>query len=68
MENQSINQYFIFIIFKLHSEKYKNVTILRTNLIFGTRSYLIRYLTQNFIENIHAINNSYYKNYRFNPL
>ena len=59
---------FNFIKYIIYSANNKNLTILRTNLIFGTRSYFIRYLTQNFLENIDAINNPYYKNFRFHPL
>ncbi len=52
----------------IYRKKNNNLTILRTNLIFGTRSYFVRYLTQNFMENIEAVNGSSYKNFRFNPL
>ena len=53
---------------KTFRQKNKNLTILRTNFIFGTRSYLVRYLTQNFLENIDPINISAYKKFNFNPL
>jgi hypothetical protein len=44
-------------------------TILRPNLIFGTKSYMIRFLTQHWIENYTYFNNiETYKHYRFNPL
>ena len=44
-------------------------TIIRPNLIFGTRSYMIRFLTQHWIENYTYFNDiEIYKHYRFNPL
>ncbi len=56
---------------KAHDEAisiFKKTVILRSNLIFGTNSYLVRYLMQNWMENNNVINNPSYKSFRFNPL
>ena len=55
--------------YSLNRNYYDKLIILRPNLIFGTKSYIVRFLTQHWIENFTYFNNiEFYKHYRFNPL
>lgn len=47
---------------------FDNTTILRSNLVFGTRSYLVRFLVQNWMENYSPFQSTPYKHFRFHPM
>lgn len=47
---------------------FPKTTILRTNLVFGTRSYFIRFLTQCWMEDFSNFEGARLKHYRFNPI
>ncbi len=47
---------------------FPNTTVLRTNLIFGTRSYFVRFLTQCWMEDFSFIENASLKHFRFHPM
>lgn len=45
-----------------------NAFVMRVNLAFGSNSYLVRYLTQNWLSNHSAFNADKHKHFRFNPV
>jgi hypothetical protein len=47
---------------------FENTTILRSNLVFGTNSYLVRYLVQNWMENFTPFHSAPLKHFRFHPI
>lgn len=47
---------------------FDNTTILRTNLVFGTQSYLVRFLMQTWMEGYSPFHTTGFKHFRFHPM
>ncbi len=47
---------------------FENTTILRANLVYGTNSYLVRFLTQNWQEDYSPFESVPFKHFRFHPM
>ena len=47
---------------------FPNTSVLRSNVVYGSRSYLIRFLTQNWMNNFAPFESANFKHYRFNPM
>lgn len=47
---------------------FPKTSILRSDLVFGSRSYVIRYLTQNWMNDYSPFESENFKSFRFNPM
>jgi hypothetical protein len=49
-------------------KEFKKSVIMRVNMVFGTNSYMIRYLQQNWLCNHAPFDAEKFKHFRFNPM
>lgn len=49
-------------------QEFKNSTIMRTNLVFGTHSYFVKFLQQNWLANHMPFDGEKFKSFRFQPI
>ena len=49
-------------------KEFKKTVIMRVNMVFGSNSYLVRYLQQNWLCNHSPFDGDQYKHFRFNPM
>jgi hypothetical protein len=49
-------------------KEFKKSVIMRVNMVFGSNSYFVRYLQQNWLCNHAPFNEESYKHFRFNPM
>lgn len=49
-------------------DKFNNSTIIKTDLVFGSNSYFIKFLIQSWAQSYSYFNNDNYKHFKFNPI